>query len=307
MPELFLDQDTQLSTENLLVNHRLIPIEDGVFFKLSTGFTRQHTTFSSKQLLEEHFTVFNFCLKGTQDFTLTGNYLPTHATSQHSNLLLLPNEVFNTEINITGEFAQASLFIPLKKYFDILGSAIDILPINFKNAAEKHNVCYFKNHNWHPRIRQVITQLLFQKLSPVSEKLLLESKMLEIIAVMIELDKINSDATNYFPKKDEEKIRYAKEIIEKEIEDPPSLNALAKRIGSNEFTLKKGFKLMYGMAVYQYLSHFRMNQANILLSSTNLSIHEIASSVGYENLSAFTRAFKKQYQILPSQLRKTPY
>jgi AraC family transcriptional regulator, transcriptional activator of the genes for pyochelin and ferripyochelin receptors len=306
MEDLILQEETLYSTDKYLVNHREILLDNCAYFRLSSGYSTKKITLHNTRTLDEHFAVFNYCLSGSQNFSLTGNYLTTQANSAHCNILLLPDESLKTEFHVSGEFGMVSLFIPLKKYFEILGNAAELLPSNFKIAAEKQNVCYFKNHSWHPRVKQIIHQILFEKFSPVSEKLLLESKMLELIAIMLELTKYQYESNQFLAKKDTEKIQYAREVIEQNITDPPSLAKLAQIIGSNEFTLKTGFKKLFGLPVYQYLFQIRMSKATHLLTTTNLSIQDIAISVGYENLSAFTRAFKKEYHILPSELRKNP-
>ncbi len=306
MEELLLDQSTEISNTEILLNYKEVNVTDGAFYKLTSGFSKNKTLLHSQNSLKQTHAVFNFCIKGKQRFTLSGNYLPTEANPDNCNVLLLPDEKFQTRIETKGEFATATLFLPLEKYYKILGDAIQILPKNFITASENRNLCYFKNHNWHPRVRQIARQILLERYSPVAEKIFLESKMLELIAIMIDMYKYDSESVQFIPKKDEEKIHHAKTIIEQDIANPPSLSRLAQLIGSNEFKLKKGFKTVYGLPVFQFLHKLRMNQANELLLSSNMSIQEVAEKVGYENFSAFTRAFKKEYRILPSELRKNP-
>ncbi|MFM9946512.1 MAG: helix-turn-helix domain-containing protein, partial [Saprospiraceae bacterium] len=257
--------------------------------------------------LSEHQAVFNFCLKGKQSFTLTGNYLPTAANPSHSNVLLLPNETFTARTESQGEFVTATLYISLSKFLSILGDSVEILPKNFLHATEKNNVCYFKNHTWHPRIKQLVAQMQQHQFSPFAARIFLESKMLEIIAIMLELQHRAAESQQFIPKKDEEKIRYAREILEQDLANPPTLAHLARLIGSNEFTLKKGFKAIFGTPVYRFLQQLRMERAAELLQTTSLQVSEVALSVGYENVSAFTRAFREVYGALPSTMRKTPF
>lgn len=47
----------------------------------------------------------------------------------------------------------------------------------------------------------------------------------------------------------------------------------------------------------------RLNQASYLLTTTSLSVMEIASMVGYDNISYFHRIFKKRYQMSPRKYR----
>jgi AraC-like DNA-binding protein len=45
-----------------------------------------------------------------------------------------------------------------------------------------------------------------------------------------------------------------------------------------------------------------MNYARMLLSGGNHSVKEVGHLLGYDNLSNFTAAFKKQFNLLPSEL-----
>lgn len=307
MKEIMLQGSTFQSDETLLLNHSNIRIAEGASLHLTSGFSPDGILLEEKIPLSEHQAVFNFCLKGKQSFTLTGNYLPTAANPSHSNMLLLPNETFTARTESQGEFVTATLYISLSKFLSILGDSIEMLPKNFLNATEKNNVCYFKNHTWHPRIKQVVAQMQQHQFSPFAARIFLESKMLEIIAIMLELQHRAAESPQFIPKKDEEKIRYAREILEQDLANPPTLAHLARLIGSNEFTLKKGFKAIFGTPVYRFLQQLRMERAAELLQTTSLQVSEVALSVGYENVSAFTRAFREVYGALPSTMRKTPF
>jgi AraC family transcriptional activator of pyochelin receptor len=105
-------------------------------------------------------------------------------------------------------------------------------------------------------------------------------------------------------KYDQEQIYEAKNIILQEIENPPSLIQLARKVGLNDYKLKKGFKLMFGTTVFNYLHQERMNTAHKLLLETSKTIDHIAYEVGYEHPSNFNLAFKKQFGYTAAYLRK---
>jgi AraC-like DNA-binding protein len=63
------------------------------------------------------------------------------------------------------------------------------------------------------------------------------------------------------------------------------------------------FKQATGMALGQVLTEKRLQRAAQLLARTNMSIKEIASAVGYEHSSSFTRAFEKRFDQAPRRYR----
>jgi AraC-like DNA-binding protein len=78
-----------------------------------------------------------------------------------------------------------------------------------------------------------------------------------------------------------------------EYANPPPLPKLAQQLGISETRLKSGFKTMNGTTVMQYCITRRIEAAKLLLRENRHSIAEIASIVGYEDHSAFSRAFRR--------------
>ena len=94
---------------------------------------------------------------------------------------------------------------------------------------------------------------------------------------------------------DRDKIYQARDIICSEYLNPPSLHDLALRVGTNECTLKAGFKEAFRTTVFNYLFDYRMNIAIHYLLDTNKSIGEVAGLVGYEH--------QAQFNVTPSEYR----
>jgi transcriptional regulator GlxA family with amidase domain len=69
------------------------------------------------------------------------------------------------------------------------------------------------------------------------------------------------------------------------------------------------FKQHTGLRLGQLLTEQRMQQATDFLVHTNMSIKEIASTIGYEHTSSFTRAFERRFRQAPSCYRQaqSPY
>lgn len=86
------------------------------------------------------------------------------------------------------------------------------------------------------------------------------------------------------------------------LQTPPSIQQLAKIAAVSESKLKKDFKTMYSFPIYEYFQKARMHAAQDKLLTGKFSVKEVAMELGYSNLSNFTIAFKKEFDILPSQL-----
>lgn len=83
-----------------------------------------------------------------------------------------------------------------------------------------------------------------------------------------------------------------------------TLQALSARFGLSPCYLQRLFKRYTGQSPTDYLIYLRMNHAKRLMRTTGLTISEISYSVGIENLSYFTRQFRRQEGLTPQQYRK---
>ena len=132
----------------------------------------------------------------------------------------------------------------------------------------------------------------------------LEAKVTECLSLFMRetegKEPINAKIVGF---SDRDKIYQARDIICSEYLNPPSLHDLALRVGTNECTLKAGFKEAFRTTVFNYLFDYRMNIAIHYLLDTNKSIGEVAGLVGYEHQAHFCTAFKRKFNVTPSEYR----
>lgn len=82
-----------------------------------------------------------------------------------------------------------------------------------------------------------------------------------------------------------------------------SLQELCLKLNYNNYWLSRTIKKLTGKNFTQLLQQQRLTYASQLLSSTKLSIAQIASMVGYDNISFFHRIFREKFQLSPRQYR----
>ena len=83
-----------------------------------------------------------------------------------------------------------------------------------------------------------------------------------------------------------------------------TLSNLAERFNLDPFYLQKLFKRWMGQSPMEYLIYLRMTRAKSLIAGSTMTISEIAGTVGVDNISHFTRQFKKMEGMTPLQYRK---
>jgi len=100
-------------------------------------------------------------------------------------------------------------------------------------------------------------------------------------------------------------LRRARRVLDREYVNPPSLENLSHRIGLSQTRLKSGFKNLFNITITQYCLQKRIQAAQLLLTENHLSISQIADNVGYEDPSAFSRAFRRITGVSPNEWRQS--
>lgn len=98
-------------------------------------------------------------------------------------------------------------------------------------------------------------------------------------------------------------LELAKALIDKNPVAHIHLSVLADKAGINEFKLKLGFRELFQTSPYQYRLHLCLEKAKMLLEDTDDTIDQIASKVGFETYNGFSTAFKKAYNLAPTEYR----
>lgn len=81
---------------------------------------------------------------------------------------------------------------------------------------------------------------------------------------------------------------------------PPTIPVLARMAMMSETKLKNVFKALFGYNLYEYYQKSRMLKARQMLRSKKATVKEVGMALGFKNLSNFTIAYKKEFNILPS-------
>ncbi len=92
-------------------------------------------------------------------------------------------------------------------------------------------------------------------------------------------------------------------FLEKHLQSKVTISDVAARHNMTERTLTRRFKKACNTTPGQYLQSLRIEQARKLLETSNTPLESLISAVGYEDLSSFTRLFKKATGMSPSQYR----
>ena len=129
-------------------------------------------------------------------------------------------------------------------------------------------------------------------------------KLMELFLLILHEDFKVFSQRRCFSKEQIDKTKAIKKMIETDLSVHHPISELCLNHGVSATIFKECFREMFQFTPYEYLRKMRMNQAAHYLTNTDLSILEIGLMLGYENASNFTRAFKKNYGLLPKTFRK---
>jgi len=81
-----------------------------------------------------------------------------------------------------------------------------------------------------------------------------------------------------------------------------NIPAIASELGVGRNKFQKLIREYTGLSAVEFIRSVRLLEAKKLLQQKKLTVSEVAYSVGFNNLSYFTRSFKAEFEVLPSEV-----
>jgi transcriptional regulator GlxA family with amidase domain len=100
------------------------------------------------------------------------------------------------------------------------------------------------------------------------------------------------------------RIHTAQQWIETNFSHHFLLDEVAEKVGMQMRNFRRNFKAKTGDTPMQYLHRVRLANASHLLSTSNLTVEQIAYRVGYNDANYFSRLFKRKLGFTPSDFRE---
>jgi len=153
-----------------------------------------------------------------------------------------------------------------------------------------------------PQIQEVATEIVTSEPPVALQNLFYQIKAEELIYLLFaELLKRESTSLQNLNAADVKRIFEVKDKVLATMDTPPKLSELVNLSGMSESKLKRLFKQIFGMSIYNYYQAFRMREAAYLIREEKLSVSEAGYRVGFSNLSHFTRLFELHNGIKPKK------
>ena len=98
-------------------------------------------------------------------------------------------------------------------------------------------------------------------------------------------------------------ISSAVEYIETHITEDISVNDIAKQVYLSPFYFQKGFSLLCGITISEYIRNRRLSLAGNELATSDAKVIDIALKYGYESPDSFAKAFTRFHGVTPSMAK----
>lgn len=248
-----------------------------------------------------------FVLKGTVNWSTLGSRKPFATIQQQQHNLVLINPRQSCLQFSPDEYTEV-IYINLGAdfLFRYLPAEHPCYPL-FADSMQKKKAALFAVQNMHitPEINAILSSLENSAHTGFSERLFLKSKIIELLALQFsQFELLAQNTRAHLLKKDiYDKMNEAREILIGSSERQLSLRKLAHMVGTNEFNLKKQFKVAFGTTVFGYLNQYKMERAKAMLIAGDVKIAEVSDKMGYKHATHFTSAFKKYFGYVPNKIK----
>ncbi|MBL6656282.1 MAG: AraC family transcriptional regulator [Flavobacteriaceae bacterium] len=242
----------------------------------------------------------HFVLKGGLRFSFNENTYFFEAKEDQTLLLFNSQKALPISAELEKDTQWLCLVLSIDGLHALFSEHAKIIP--FLNT-ETQETKFYSQGELSPAMAIVVSQLIENRLHTALKNIYNKGKVYELISLYFnKTEDTDLEQCPYLADDQNiRKIRQAKEIIVAEMNEPPTLEHLAKTIDLPLKRLKEGFKQLYGDSVYGFLFQHKMEFARKLLLSNKYSVGEIGLRVGYSTPSHFIAAFKKKYGTTPKK------
>ena len=135
--------------------------------------------------------------------------------------------------------------------------------------------------------------------SDLTDGLLLRHSAFDILLSFMTKFGISFHANDYSPS-----IYKALVYIKQNLSMQLSIGEIADNVFVSKSTLTKHFRKELSMSVNEYISNTIMEEAERLLMTSNITVHELSQKFGYTDPLYFSRRFKEKFGKSPREYRK---
>ncbi len=285
-------------------------------FRFKSGLTVYLHNYKTLQLLTSQNKVtsplfgFRFCLSGHTELSFECLKKPLTVKSGDSGFFYSPNMMHSHKDMPETHIHKVLILIEPSLFFPLLEEEMDSIPFKPKISAGSGTAVYEPYHAegiLTPSMRVILQQLFSCPYQGAARRIFIEGKAMELIAC--KLDQIRpagkkQQNNSSVRSGDADRFHFAGELLSKNLSSPPDVMELARTIGVSRTKLYHGFNQLFGVSPMEYLRIKRIEKAKLMIEDKDLSMTQIAYTLGYSSSSHFAKAFRDFFGMPPSYYRQ---
>ena len=179
-----------------------------------------------------------------------------------------------------------------------------LLSLDNKNYPVKEQGCSIANYyEYKHEVLFYLKTILMEVKARDAEYQSLCQNLLEVLLINL-MRRANISLKSSPVNKANKDCVYIEKYIDAHFKEDITLDTLSELTFLNKYHIVHAFKQYKGISPINYMIQKRIQEAKVLLSTTNLQISEISIIIGFTSQSYFAQAFKKATGISPIQFRK---
>jgi DNA-binding response OmpR family regulator len=99
-------------------------------------------------------------------------------------------------------------------------------------------------------------------------------------------------------------VRAAAAVLLRDLRKAPTVEDLARLVGTHEKRLSRAFRDNLGQTAGEYIRDTRLKTAQRFLADTSMAISDIAEEIGFSTAGNFATAFRERFNMTPSDWRR---
>ena len=202
-------------------------------------------------------------------------------------------------LNCDQSFTLQSIVLPWNfKLFFIDGGSLS----TFLEICRRQKPGCFQVSSVSPVLHDIRSLLSVSPVPAISEQLFMHRTLTEILSIV---------CSSCYPEPSPERKKASwyliemKDFLDNHYRQDFSLKYFEDTFRINRYRLCREFSACFGLPPLQYLTRRRLEEAKKILLTTDFSIHEVSSMIGYENTNHFINLFKKYVSMTPGKFRQT--
>src|SRR5690606_37676793 len=195
-----------------------------------------------------------FHLAGTLEYQEQMGQLRVVNSGQH-NICFSPT--YNTVVELRpeeGVVNTLAIDLPVDYYTRLL-SGHSATQERFIKNIESDEPCWLQDNfmSMTMPMKWLINSIRQNQRTGLLKRLFLEAKTLELLMLQVEQAELRLNPADA-KSRQRDALYEARTILERNLDQPPTIKTLARMVGINEFNLKKGFKDAFQDTIYGYVS-----------------------------------------------------